>query len=323
MPLIGHLDQQAIFLDAFRAERMHHAWLLAGPVGIGKAVFAHAAATYVLARAAGPAAGIASDRLQVDPEHRIAKLIEAGSHLDLRTLTREPNDAGKLRAEIVVDQVRALQPLFQTTPGLSDWRVIIVDSVDAMNRAAANAFLKNLEEPPANTLFLLVSHAPGRLLPTIRSRCRMLRFQPLNDADTRAVLRAQLPEASEAEIDSLVRLAEGRPGRALHFAGLDVEGLLRALDDIASTPPARSSALALDLAKSLAAKSAQPRYEAFLELTPAYLSRHAQTASGARLANVLALWEKAAALSSQALPLSLEPQSVAFELASLVGALDR
>lgn len=302
---------------------MHHAWLLAGPPGIGKATFARAAATYVLAGAAGPDSGLAPDRLEVEPDHRIARFVSAGSHLDLRILERAAKDKdGTLASNISVEQVRELQPLFQSTPSLSPWRVIIVDSVDVMNRAAANAFLKNLEEPPENTLFLLVSHAPGRLLPTIRSRCRLLRFHPLGDEEVRQVLEAELPETDPREIDALVAVAAGSPGRALRFAGLDVAGLGAALSALARADAREVPVLALELAKSLAAKTAQPRYEAFLELAPAFLAEVSRTRTGARLAQALSLWEKAHALSAQAIPLSLEPQSVAFELANLVGALE-
>lgn len=320
--LVGHLEQQGSFLAAWTSGRIHHAWLLAGPIGIGKGTFARAAASYVLAAAGGPADALPADRLDVPASHRIARLIAAGSHLDLRTLAREERDSGGLAANISVDQVRSLQPVFRATPGLSPWRVVIVDAIDDMNRAAANAFLKNLEEPPANTLFLLVSHSPGRLLPTIRSRCRILRFQPLADDEVRSVLREQLPEADGAEIDALVPLAEGSPGRALRFAGLDIDGLTRALEALATAPKAQRQGQALALAKSLATKAAQPRYEALLELAPAFIAARAPTRQGAELAHTLALWEQAQALGAQALPLSLDAQSVTFELANLVAALE-
>lgn len=319
--LVGHLDQQRTFLDAWRAGRLHHAWLLTGPQGIGKGTFAQAAAAYVLASAAGPAEGVASDRLDVSPEHRIAKLLAAGSHPDFRRLTRlEDEKTGKVKAEIVVDQVRELQPLLHTQPSFSPWRVVIVDAAEEMRREAANAFLKSLEEPPANTLFLLVSHAPGRLLPTIRSRCRILRFQPLAEAEVRTVLERQLSESGE--VASLAALAEGSPGRALRFAGLDIVGLTRALSELTQGSPAQRNARALDLAKMLAAKNAQLRYEAFLELAPAFLAQAAQGQQGAPLAKTLSLWEQAHALSAQALPLSLDPQSVTYELANLVAAVE-
>ena len=320
--LAGHLEQQKSFLDVWTSGRTHHAWLLAGPTGIGKAAFAQAAAAHVLACAAGPPEGIASDRLAVSPEHRIAHLIAAGSHLDLRMLAREERDSGGLAANISVDQVRSLQPVFRSTPGLSPWRVVIIDAIDDMNRAAANAFLKNLEEPPANTLFLLVSHAPGRLLPTIRSRCRILRFQPLSDAEVRQVLRDRLPDIEAAELDTLVGLAGGSPGRALRFAGLDIGGLTRSLRDLAGSAAPRRSSLTLQLARSLAGKASQPRYEAFLELAPAFIAERARGKGGHELARTLALWERAHGLGGQAQALSLDPQSVAYELANLVASLE-
>jgi DNA polymerase-3 subunit delta' len=304
-----------MFLDAHASGKLHHAWLLAGPSGIGKAGFARAAATYVLASAAGPAEGVAHDRLHVSPDHRIARYIEAGSHPDLRSLAREIDDKGKTRANITIDQVRALQPLLSAKPSLSDRRAVIVDAADDLNKASANALLKNLEEPPAGTVFFLVSHSPGRLLPTIRSRCRMLRFQPLALHEVSEVLREQLPETDERERVALTALAEGSPGRALRFAGLDIEGLNRALDDLAGAPLPRRQGLALALAKQLSGKAAQPRYEAFLELVPARLAEAARRRPGA-----LPLWEKAHSLASGALPLQLDPQSVAFELATLVAA---
>jgi DNA polymerase-3 subunit delta' len=310
--LTGHETPQADFIAAAVSGRLHHAWLLAGPPGVGKGTFARAAAQWLLARAMGPGEGIAAERLHVDPEHRTAKLIAAGSHLDLRTLAREPNDRGVMRSEIVVDQVRGLQPLFQSTPGLSDRRVVVVDAVDDMNRAAANAFLKNLEEPPAATIFFLVTHAPGRLLPTIRSRCRTLRFQPLSDADVDAVMRAQYPESGPDERAALVRIAEGAPGRALRFAGLDIGGIEAALDALDGSTQA-----ALSLARSLAGKSAQPRYEAFLELVPQRIAAAARTQSGAALAESLDRYERAAKLAAEALPIQLPAEQVAFQLALL------
>lgn len=171
--ILGHDEQTAAFLDAARSGRMHHAWLLAGPQGIGKAGFAQAAARWLLASAAGPA--VPHNRLDVSGDHPIASLLDAGSHPDFKVLQRLPKAGSEeLARSITVDQVRGLQPLFATTPSLSPRRVVLIDAIDDLERGAANALLKNLEEPPAGTVFLLVSHAPGRLLPTIRSRCRTL-----------------------------------------------------------------------------------------------------------------------------------------------------
>jgi DNA polymerase-3 subunit delta' len=329
--LIGHAAAGAALRDAFDRGRMHHAWLIAGPQGIGKATFAQAAAAWVLARAAGPAAGITCDSLNVDADHPTARLLAAGSHMDFRYVAPTENPkTKKMRSEIVMGQLvkrddtvgDPLSMVFRTTPALGDWRVVVVDSLDVMNRAVANALLKNLEEPPPNTLFLCISHAPGRLLPTIRSRCRLLRLEPLSDAEVAAVLTAQRPNLAPGELASLVALAAGAPGRALRFADVgSIETLTADIEALAHAGPAEATPRALALAKALSAKAATERYGAFLELAPATLARHARTRSGPRLARALVLWEKANALAASAVALSLEPQSVAFELGMLVSGL--
>ena len=309
--LIGHSEQAAAFQAAARAGRLHHAWLLAGPQGVGKARFAHEAAVWMLAgRPPGP--------LAVDPEDAAARLVAAGSHMDFGRLERTEDTAGKLRANIRVDEVRALQPVLRGTPALGEWRVILVDAIDDMNRNAANAFLKNLEEPPPATLFLCVSHAPARLLPTIRSRCRTLRFQALADGEVSEVIAAERPDLGPADRAALVRVARGAPGRALRFAEADIAGLEAALARLAAGGGTRE---ALALAKTLAGRSAGGRYEAFLELAPAAIAAAAAQRRGPALARALALWENASALAASAVPLALEPQAVSFELASLVAGL--
>ncbi len=319
--LIGHTGSAAQFRAAVAGGRVHHAWLLAGPPGVGKATFAAAAAAWVLARASGHDDPVDDATLDIDPEHPTARLIAAGSHMDLRRLERTFDPTGKLRSGIRIDEVRALQPLFRSTPGLGDWRVVIVDAIDDMNRAAANALLKNLEEPPPQTLFLCVSHSPGRLLPTIRSRCRTLRFQLLSDDEVERALRRALPEATASEREALVAVASGSPGRALRFADAGTDKLLGELTALASATPAEATGRALALAKSLAGKAAAARYEAFLDLAPAYIAQAAKTRAGPRLARALALWERATQLGGSAAGLSLDPQSVSFELAGLVAGL--
>ncbi|API58137.1 DNA polymerase III subunit delta' [Tardibacter chloracetimidivorans] len=321
MSLIGHQEQAEPFLEAWRSGRMPHAWLLAGPQGLGKRRFADAAARHVLASAAGPA--VDESRLDVPDSHPTAHLIEAGSHMDMRVLEREVRErTGDRAAGISIDQVRALQPLLQSTPALSPWRAIIVDSIDDLARAAANALLKSLEEPPPATIFLLVSHAPGRLLPTIRSRCRMMRFQPLPDDQIRQVIAMERPDISETELAALLRIAEGVPGKALRYAGLDIAGLAGAIATIEGKGQAAAAAQTA-LSRSLSLKAAQPRYEAFLELVPAHIAQRARTLTGQPLARALSLWEKARDLAASAVPLSLDPQSVVFELAGLLAALDK
>jgi DNA polymerase-3 subunit delta' len=313
--MIGHDSQTEAFKAAARDNRPHHAWLLTGVQGLGKAMFAEQAAIWLLA---GKPEGQGFSGGRDSPA---ASLVAAGSHPDFRRLVRTEDDKGKLRAVIRVDEVRALQPLFRQTPSIADWRVIIVDSGDEMNPQSANALLKNLEEPPEKTLFFLISHTPGRLLPTIRSRCRTLRFNRLDDAAVDRVLEYAAPELDAADRATLVRIAEGAPGRALRFADAGVAALEEQLADLAMTPPPAAPAKALALARSLAGKASTPRYQAFLELAPAMLADAARTRSGPALARTLANWEAATSLAGGAVALSLDPQAVAFDLATRIAAL--
>ncbi len=221
--IVGQDKAVDAFASAWTARRLHHAWLLAGPKGIGKASFARAAATRVLAEAAGPAIDQAA--LVTPPEHPIARLIAAGSHPDFRWLERLERPTGGLARNISVDQVRSLGDLLSVTPSMSPWRAIVIDSVDDLEASAANALLKMLEEPPANTLLFLVSHAPGRLLPTIRSRCRRLDFERLSADVMTSLLSRSLSETKSTEIARLVEFAGGSVGRALAIAELDLAPL--------------------------------------------------------------------------------------------------
>ena len=316
--MLGHDEQTAAFLDAARSGRMHHAWLLAGPQGIGKAGFAQASARWLLADAAGPS--VPKDRLVVPDDHPIAALLEAGSHPDFKLLQRLPKASSEeLARSITVDQVRGLQPLFATTPSLSPRRVVLIDAIDDLERSAANALLKNLEEPPAGTIFLLVSHAPGRLLPTIRSRCRLLRFSALDDDTVRVALRRALPEADDAEIDALVTVADGAPGNALRFAGLDIAGLDAAIEKLAVHGDT-SNALRTALGRTLGLKNAQERYEAFLERAPSRIAAEAKRGRG-DMGETVALWREARDIADRAVRQSMDPQLTVVEIAGLVAKL--
>ena len=318
MNIAGHPSQIAAFREALAGGRMHHAWLLAGPHGVGKARFAEAAALRWLAEGAGP---INEPDLDLPEANPTARYVAAGSHPDYRRLERLFREKSADHARSIgVDQVRGLQGLFATTPTFSTRRAVVIDAIDDLERSAANALLKNLEEPPADTIFLLVSHSPGRLLPTIRSRCRTLRFGRLDDAEVAAIVRRERPEADEAEVAALVRVGGGSPGQALRFAGLDIAALDAAIDGIATrgdpTNAARSA-----LAAKLALKAAQPRYEAFLERAPARIAAAARTSQGDALANALALEAEARALASGAVHLSLDPQATVFALAGMLAGL--
>ncbi len=321
--LRGHRAAADAFLAALASGQVHHAWLLAGPQGVGKAMFARAAALRLLAEGMTPGALPAT--LDVPDTHRAAPLFAAGSHPDYKLLTRLPkNDkTEELARSISIAQVRALAPFLGTMPSLSPRRAIVIDAADDLERpGASNALLKSLEEPPAGTVFLLVSHAPGRLLPTIRSRCRLLRFEPLDDADTAAVLRGALPDAEADEIDALVRAGEGAPGRAIGYAGLDVAGIDKALAAIARDGDA-SNAARVKLAKALAAKAAQPRYEAFLDRVPTLIAREAAQRRGEPLRVALDAYAQARDVAAAARGLSLDAQGTVLELAGVVARLAR
>ena len=319
-PLHGHDSAVAAFRDALDSGRLHHAWLITGPQGVGKALFSEKAALRVLAAGQGP---IRVPGLDVPDDHPAARLVAAGSHPDLMKLERLPREnspTGELARSIGVDQVRSLQRLFNTTASLSPWRAVIVDSIDDLERNAANALLKNLEEPPPSSVFFLVSHAPERLLATIRSRCRLLRLAPLDGDAMTSALRAALPDSDDREIDDLAVAGKGSPGRALAWRGLDVAGLDRAMAELVregDPANARRSALA----QSLALKSAQPRYEAFLDRAPSVIAAEAKERRGPALARALATWERAQGLASSARGLSLEPESVVFELAGMLASM--
>ena len=317
--IVGQDKAVDAFASAWATRKLHHAWLLAGPKGVGKASFAHAAARRVLADAAGPASGLPG--LATDDAHPMVKLVEAGSHPDMRRLERLVNEkTGNLARNISVDQVRGLGELFDLSPAMSDWRVVIIDSVDELEASGANALLKMLEEPPPNSLFFLVSHAPGRLLPTIRSRCRRLDFQALDDDAMTSILEIQAPEVSPAERAKIIAMAGGSGGRALAFAEL---GLARLEDDALAIlhrgdpTNARRSELALELGK----RGAGERYTAFLDLAPSLIAHEARQADGSKRERALDAYAKARELAMIAPRLSLDPAATVFQLGGILASV--
>ena len=306
------------FASSWESRRLHHAWLLAGPKGVGKASFAREAATRILAEAAGPAVDLPG--LETPPDHPMAKLLSAGSHPDFRWVERLERPAGGLARNISVDQIRSLQDLLSVTPSMSPWRAIVIDSVDDLEASAANALLKMLEEPPANTIFFLVSHAPGRLLPTIRSRCRRLDFVRLDDDIMTSSLRRLLPEENSEEIARLVDFAQGSIGRAIDIAALDLAPLKSEAQAILREGDPNNMRRS-KLASSLGTKAAADRYAAFLQLVPGLLAREAVNLEGEARGRALNAYERARQTVAIAPRLSLDPGATVFELGGILASV--
>ncbi len=222
--LLGQSGAERTLLEADRSGRLPHAWLLTGPRGVGKATLAYRFARFLLsdAGAGGAGGGLFGDKpqdLALDPGHQVFRRVASGGHLDLLSVERALDErSGKLRREIVVGDARAVGQFLHMTPGEGGWRIVVVDCAEEMNRNAANALLKALEEPPRRALLLLVSHAPGRLLPTIRSRCCRLSMPALDEALVLRLLGRYAPDLTPEDAAALARLAEGSIGRALDLA---------------------------------------------------------------------------------------------------------
>ncbi len=316
--IVGQDKAVDLFASAWASRRLHHAWLLAGPRGVGKATFAKLAVTRVLAEAAGPPFSLPA--LETPVDQPMARLLAAGSHPDFRWLERLEKPTGGLARNISVDQVRSLGDLLSVTPSMSPWRAIVIDSVDDLEASAANALLKMLEEPPANTLFFLVSHAPGRLLPTIRSRCRRLDFGKLSDDAMTSLLSYSLPENNSAELARLAEFANGSIGRALDIAALDLAPLeSEALAILRQGDP--DNGRRSKLASALGPKGAADRYAAFLELVPGLIAQEALGLQGEARGRALNAYAKARETAAIAPRLSLDPAATVFQLGTILASV--
>ncbi|WJY20403.1 DNA polymerase III subunit delta' [Fontisubflavum oceani] len=278
--IFGQGAAEAVFLSAFTSDRLHHAWLLTGPRGVGKATLAWRIARFLLATPpdTGDAlfAAPVPETLDVPPDHPVARRLHAMSEPGLMLLRRPWDEKAKrFQAQITVDEVRKLKDFFALSASDGGRRVVIVDAADEMNTNAANALLKVLEEPPANAVLLLVAHQPSRLLPTIRSRCRTLRLDRLSEADLgRALGQAEIEaDASPA----LAELAEGSVGEAARLIALDGLTLYADLVGLFASMPGMSRSAANKLAEAAAARGAEARFDLTLVLIDRLLSRLART----------------------------------------------
>ena len=295
----GHDAARTAIFAQISGRRLPGAILLHGPQGIGKATFAFELAAAILT-ATGD-----------EDEHRVQQQVAALSHPNVFLLRRQPKDAKGFYTVIRVEDVRDLRDSLHHTRGRAGHRVAIIDSIDDCNPSAANALLKTLEEPPADTTFLLVSHRPGQLLPTIKSRCHNLALRPIADGDVRDILLEHDAALGAEALTRAIGLAGGRPRRAFETLALDADSTLGALQAWLANPAAHAPAVSLQLAEALGADSQSPELSFAREMLDDWIADEARNAAmqpGARmrLASANELWDKAHALLADADSINLD-----------------
>ncbi|MBB3996061.1 DNA polymerase-3 subunit delta' [Sulfitobacter undariae] len=278
--LIGQDAAQAAFVDAFNTGRLHHAWMLTGPRGVGKATLAWRIAKFLLATPTPDPDAMFADpaptTLDIPADHPIAMRVAASGEGRIRNVTCTINpDTKKMRKEIVAADIRALNGFFQMSAPDGGYRVVIIDDADLMNVTAANALLKMLEEPPARALLILISHQPSGLLPTIRSRCRTLPLRTLDAAEV-AEAMAQA-EVQAANTDALAALSGGSVGGAMRLSLMGGAALYADLVALMGTLPHMDRARALKMAELAAARGGEAKRDLLFTLIDLLLSRLART----------------------------------------------
>jgi DNA polymerase-3 subunit delta' len=316
--LIGHHEAERTLLDAYRGPRMHHAWLIGGPEGIGKATLAYRFARFVLANPHGRAVPASVADLAVPNDHPTARRIISGAHPDLLALRRIA-EAGKDRIpqDISVNSVREIVKFFGSTAGEGGWRICLVDSADELNRSSANALLKLLEEPPPRSLFLILAHMPGRLLPTIRSRCRTLALSPLAADEVAAGLATfediRLPEEDARRIAAR---AEGSLRRALELVEGGQEEFASAIEAALGRLP-EPDPLAIHAIGDKLARRDDAAFELFVRTVTDHIHAkvRAEIGQGARrLAPYSEVWEKIDLAAAQVRTFNLERKPFVFQV---------
>jgi len=312
MTLRGHEAAWAEWRAALGSERMHHAWILAGPRGLGKGTFARAAAAELVAEAGVPQPPADRHPDILVPEHPPENKEEEKKRADGQEDVRR-------KRSIPIDEIRTVQHRLTTRPTLGSRRAVIIDPADDLEKGAVNALLKSLEEPPVGTYFLLVAHRPGRLLPTIRSRCRMLRFAPLTDADVDGVLRELAPDADPAARAAAVAAAQGAPGVALEFLDQDLGAIHRAMQAIVARGD-DDFALRGVLAAEIGARPDRDRMQAVAELARAVVAADLATASRPRQALIIAAHAELVRLAGQLPTYNFDPGLAAMEIGGLLAS---
>ena len=264
--LVGHEQAEAEILEAVQQKRLHHAWLIGGVEGIGKATFAYRVARFILDNAPEELAHAVS--LDVPQETKTFRQIEAFSHPNLCVLRRTLSADNKISSVISVDAVRKALRLFTTTSVAGRYRVCIIDTAEDLNNSSANALLKLIEEPPPNSLFLIVSHAPQRLLPTIRSRCRKLHLRPLHDDHIRRIIthfEGKWKSVSQENLDWAIHSGEGSVRRTLKMLNEENMILMQKVEKMLSQLPSKNDRIVVSLAETLSQKGNEEIFSLFID----------------------------------------------------------
>src|SRR5271165_1682688 len=327
---LGHKAAEAELLSAYRDGRLAHAWLIGGPEGVGKATLAWRFARFLLANPDPNARFVreASD-LNVDANHPAARRLAALAHPDFALVRREwKSNPKRLGAEIGVDDVRRALQVFQMSAAFGGWRICIVDCAEDLNRNSANALLKMIEEPPPRSLILIVSHRPGQVLPTIRSRCRRLRLDPLSPpeiAEVVGTVGAPWSDADPAAVAEAAGRANGSVREALARLGPDSEGIGALIDSTVADLPRPDPRAVAKLAEALAGRPATEAYQAFHREIYGWLAAHAaaSASSTAQAEELGALWDRIRAAARETDSLNLDRRLHLLAIFAEIGATAR
>lgn len=310
--LAGHEAAWREWRSVLGSARMHHAWILAGVKGVGKGQFARAAAAELVAEPGVPQPPVERHPDILIPEHPPENKDEAKK--------RDEGSDYRRKRSIPIDEIRTIQHRLTTRPTLGARRVVIVDPADDLEKNAANALLKSLEEPPEGTFFLLIAHKPGRLLPTIRSRCRIVRFDPLDPATLDAVLRAEAPQVDAAARAAAIAAAEGSPGAALEFVEQKLGRLHGLMEELAREGDPQFERRAA-LVAEIGARPDRARQQAVVDLARAVVAARLAGGSRAQQARVIEVHQALVRLAGQLPTYNFDPALAALEIGALLASL--
>nr|WP_250893733.1 DNA polymerase III subunit delta' [Croceibacterium selenioxidans] len=309
--MAGHEEPWREWRSATAGPRLHHGWILAGPRGLGKATFALQAARELVAEP-GTAQPVGShpDIIQLEP-------LPATSDDEKK---REEGKPYQTKRNISVEQVRGMQQRLTTRPTLGSRRVIIIDPADELEKGAANALLKSLEEPPVGSFFMLIAHRPGRLLPTIRSRCRTLLFPKLANEQVNSILAREAPEADQSTRDAALAASAGSPGAALEFVQLDLGAMYRIMREIAEKGDANFERRG-KLAETLGARPDRKRQLAVIDLARAVVAEGMAGATRHSIPLLTDVHAELVRLGAQAPTYNYDPGLLVMEIGTLLASV--